>query len=237
MRKFALPFALLVAGALQGCTAGPQFFGHRDDPNSCHEPGSDAWWAEKALLPPGVRQQCKKGKVWPARPRSTEEPQQFSHTYYSEHYWPLPYVCQDRESVKTFMETQTALGWQEETTLYSRHFDEITEKLSRAGELHLEYILHVVPLERRSVYIQSTYDDTLDSVRTESVSAAMARMPQGAGNVIVAIRDCQQFGRPAAEVQMINTMYNSSMPSPRLGSASSSGSAANSSSAAASSGP
>lgn len=222
MRKLTLPFALLVAGAIQGCSAGPQFFGHTD-PNSCHEPGSDAWWAEKAALPPGVRQQCKKGKVWPARPRSTQEPQQFSHTYYSEHYWPLPYVCQDRESVRILMETQTALGWQEETTLYDRHFDPMTQQLTRAGELHLQYILHVVPLERRAVYIQSTYDVELDSLRTESVNNVLARMSQGAGDISIAIRDCQQVGRPAAEVQQINTMYNSSIPSPRLRSASASG--------------
>ncbi len=237
MGKIALPFALIIAGAIQGCSAGPQFFGHRGDPNSCHEPGSDAWWAEKAQLPPGVRQQCKKGKVWPPRPRSTQEPQQFSHTYYSEHYWPLPYVCQDRESVKMFMEAQTALGWQEETTLYSRHFDEITQELTRAGHLQLEYILHVVPSERRALYIQSTYDDSIDAVRTESVTAAMAQMPQGTGAVTVAIRDCQQVGRPAAEVQMINEMYTSSLPAPRLGSASTSGGSSSGSGSSAESGP
>jgi hypothetical protein len=222
MRKLTLPLTLLVAGALQGCSAGPQFFGHKD-PNSCHEPGSDAWWAEKAALPPGVRQQCKKGKVWPARPRSNQEPQQFSHTYYAEHYWPLPYVCQDRESVRVLMETQTSLGWQEETTLYERHFDPITQQLTRAGELHLEYILHVVPPERRAVYIQSTYDVALDGMRSESVNNVMNRIHHGAGDIAVTVRDCQQIGRPAAEVQQINTMYNSTMPSPRLGSASSGG--------------
>lgn len=222
MRKLALPFALLVAGAIQGCTAGPQFFGHRD-PTSCHEPGSDGWWAEKAMLPPGVRQQYKKGKVWPARPRSNQEPQQFSHTFYSEHYWPLPYVCQDRESVGVFMETQTALGWQEETTLYDRHFDAMTQQLTRAGELHLEYILHVVPPERRTVFIQSSYDPALDGVRTESVNEVMNRIGRGSCDVPVTVRECQQVGRPAAEVQQINSMYNASTPAPRLGSASSGG--------------
>jgi len=224
MRKLTLPFALLVAGAIQGCSAGPQFFGHKD-PNSCHEPGSDAWWAEKAALPPGVRQQCKKGKVWPARPRSNQEPQQFSHTFYAQHYWPLPYVCQDRESVHVLMETQTALGWQEETTLYDRHFDPISQQLTRAGELHLQYILHVVPPERRAVYIQSTYDVELDGMRGESVNNVLSRISQGGGDILVAIRDCQQIGRPAAEVQQINSMYNSTTPSPRLGAASSGGGA------------
>ena len=219
MKKLAVPFALLMAGALQGCSAGPQFFGHKD-PTSCQEPGSDAWWAEKAALPPGVRQKYKKGKIWPARPRTNLPPQQFSHTYYSEHYWPLPYVCQDREAVAVLMETQTALGWQEETTLYDRHFDPNDQTLTRSGELHLQYILHVVPPERRAVYIQSTYDSALDVMRTDTVNLAMAKCSQNAGEVLVTIRDCQQIGRPAAEVQAINEMYMSTIPAPRLGSAS-----------------
>ena len=218
MKKLAVPFALLLTGALQGCSTGPSLFEHTDS-TSHHATGSDSWWAEKAALPPGVRQTYKKGKVWPARPRSNKPPQQFSHTYYSEHYWPLPYVCQDREAVANFMETQTALGWQEETTIYDRHFESNTHQLTRAGELHLEYILRVVPPERRAVYIQSTYDPTLDNLRSESVNSYMARMAQGGIEVAVSIRDCQQVGRPAAEVQQINSMYNSSTPAPRLGSA------------------
>ncbi len=225
MKKLAVPFALLFAGALQGCSAGPQFFGQKD-PTSSHEPGSEAWWSEKAALPPGIRQTYKKGKIWPARPRSNQPPQQFTHTYYSQHYWPLPYVCQDREAVANFMDTQTTLGWQEETTLYDRHFEPNTHQLTRSGELHLEYILHVVPTERRSVFIQSTYDPALDGMRTESVTAFMSRLPGSVNEVSVATRDCQQVGRPASEVQQINTMYNSSIPAPRLASASAGGSAA-----------
>lgn len=222
MRKMSLPFALLLAGALQGCSTGPTWFGHRD-PNSCHEPGSDAWWAEKAALPPGVRQNCKKGKVWPARPRSNQEPQQWSHTYYDQHYWPLPYVCQDRAAVNSFVETQIGLGWQEETTLYNRHFDADTQQLTRAGELHLEHILHHVPEERRAVYIQSTYDAGLDNLRTESVNTLMART-SGSGNAVqVTVRSCQENSRPAAELEAISSMYNASTPSPRLSSAGGSG--------------
>jgi hypothetical protein len=123
------------------------------------------------------------------------------------------------------MDTQTALGWQEETTIYDRHFDHNSQQLTRAGELHLEYILHVVPVERRAVYIQSTHDPVLDGMRTESVNAVLSRM-NSSTDIMVTVRDCQQLGRPAAEVQQINSMYNSSTPSPRLGSASAGGGAA-----------
>jgi hypothetical protein len=224
MRKLTLPFALVIAGAIQGCATGPQFFGH-SDPNSCYEPGSDEWWAEKAQRLPGEQQRCKKGKIWPARPRSPEPEQQFKHIYHSEHYWPLPYVCQDRAAVYSMIDMQTALGWQEETTLYDRHFDPQTNLLTRAGELHLERILHIVPPERRAVHVQSTYDPGLDSARMEIVSAAAASMCNG-NTVPISLRECQELSRAASEVQAINTMYNSSIPSPRISSAGSSGSAA-----------
>ena len=222
MRKFSLPLALLAVGAIQGCATGPQFFGHTDK-TSCHEPGSDEWWAEKALLPPGERAHCKKGKIWPASPRSSEPKQQFSHVYYSEHYWPLPYVCQDRQAVRDMIGFQTSLGWQEETTLYDRHFDPITNQLTRAGEMHLERIVYVIPPEHRAVYVQSTHDEGLDSIRLEFVHAATATLSRGNFEVPISLRECQELSRAASEVQSINSMYNGSIPSPRISSAGAAG--------------
>ena len=223
MKKHGLiQFAILIMVSSAGCMTGPTIF-ERHDQYSSLEPGSDAWWAEKAMLPPGVRQKCHKGKVWPPVPRSTQEPQQFSHTYHSEHYWPLPYVCQDREAVAVALEQQTSLGWQEQTTLYEQHFDPVTHQLNRAGNLHLDYILHVVPAHRRTVFVQSTYQPDVDSIRTESVNQAMAMFSQGQSPVAVVVRECQQYGRPAAEVGQINARYLSSMPSPRLNSGSGGG--------------
>lgn len=222
MRKLTLPLALLAVGAIQGCATGPQFFGHTDK-TSCYEPGSDEWWAEKALLPPGERARCKKGKVWPASPRSTEPKQQFSHIYHSQHYWPLPYVCQDRAAVRDMIDFQTSLGWQEETTLYDRHFEPDTQQLTRAGELHLQRIVYVIPPEHRAVFVQSTHDDALDAVRMEVVHSATASLSHGNFDVPVSIRDCQELSRAASEVQSINSMYNGSIPSPRISSAGSAG--------------
>ncbi len=221
MRKIGLlQFGLLLLVTCSGCMTGPTLF-ERDDPRSRHEPGSDGWWAEKAALPPGVRQKYKKGKIWPVSPRSTQEPQQFSHTYHSAHYWPLPYVCQDRQYFHATMEQQVSLGWREETTLYDRHFESNSQQLNRAGQLHLDYLLHVIPPERRAVFIQSTYDSAMDVMRTEAVHAAIAQSSAADAGINVEVRDCQQLSRPAAEVERINTRYMSTFPAPRLGSVSS----------------
>ena len=204
-----------VVFAASGCSTGMFSSGH--DERSRYEAGSDGWWAEQGELPPGVRRTWKKGKVWPARPRSDAPPQQFSHTYYAQHYWPLPYTCHDRAAVRGLMETQAALGWQGETTLYNRHFDTATQKLTRAGELHLEYILRDVPVERRSVWVQSTFSEELDGVRLESVRTSMSQRLKSIEGVPLAVRECREFGRPAAEVEVISEMYRNSTPAPRLG--------------------
>jgi uncharacterized membrane protein YgcG len=217
----AIPLALLLLN-VAGCTAGTGLF-YAEDPSSRHEPGSDQWWAEKGALQPGVRQKYSKGKMWPARARSTAPKQQFSHIYHSQHYWPLPYTCQDREAVFTLMDTQTALGWQEETTLFNHHFETDTHLLNQAGLRHLEYILFTVPQSRRNVFIQSTYDEVHDVVRTTSVEDAMAGYQVSGESISVSVRRCRESGRPAAEVQAISDLYRESIPAPRLGSAGSSG--------------
>lgn len=223
MRKIGpVQSGLLLLVLCSGCMTGPTLF-ERKDKYSNHEPGSDAWWAEKATLPPGVRQQYKKGKVWPASPRSTEEPQQFSHTYHSAHYWPLPYACQDRQYIQTAMEQQVAQGWLEATTLYSRHFDPETQQLNRAGMLELENLLYRVPPERRQVHVQATHDTVRDTTRLEAVHAAVAQTSAGAAGVPVQLRDCGEYGRPAAEVDQINQRYMATFPAPRLNGRSSGG--------------
>jgi len=217
MKKHKLmQLSLLLILGVCGCSTGPTIF-ERNDPYSVHEPGSDAWWAEKAALPPGVRQKCWKGKNWPTRPRSTQERQQFSHTFHSEHYWPLPYVCQDRQYMKNVLEAHTIAGWTEQTTLYNRYFDPQTQELTRAGQLHLDWILHVAPAQRRTVYVQSTYDTAMDEVRVASVNTYMATNGGGSSAPVV-VRDAQSVSRSAREVGIISDMYNTSIPSPRLGS-------------------
>ncbi|MCA9058666.1 MAG: hypothetical protein KDA85_09210 [Planctomycetaceae bacterium] len=215
MRKFGLQyFALLLIATCSGCMTGPSFVEHHD-PTSMHEPGSDAWWAEKAMLPPGQRSRSWKGKVWPAVPRSTQPGQQFTHTFHSAHYWPLPYVCQDRQYVNNIFEMQIARGWQDETTLYDRHF-QVGGELTEAGRLQLADIIYVVPPERRNIFIQSTHDPEMDAIRTTSVHSALAMMSPEARSVPVSVRNCQEIGRSAREVEMINSQYINSTPSPRL---------------------
>ena len=206
--------ALLALIPLCGCSTGPILFGN----NECHsgaEPGSAQWWAERAQAPPGARNVCHKGKMWPVRPRPTGEKQQFTHAYHSQHYWPLPYVCQDRAYVKNINDIQVGNGWKQETTLYDRHFAE-DDLLNVPGKLHLIDILEVTPSKYRTVYVQSTYDTNVDNIRLSNVQAAISELTNGTETVSVLTRRGRDYSRPASEVQAINDLYNSSLPQPRI---------------------
>ena len=201
---------------LSGCMTGPSLI-RSTDLNSSREQGSDQWWAEKALITPGARRKGKKGKTWPAQVRPSGEGQQFSHTFHAAHYWPLPYVCQDRQYVRDIMEVQKSNGWVEQTTLYDRHFNNKEQRLTRPGQLHLQRILEITPLRRRAVYIQSTRDPSIDNIRLTNVESAIAELTLGLETVTVSVRKGREYNRPASEVQIVNDLYNSSIPSPRLG--------------------
>ena len=213
-------FVFLFGCLFSGCATGPVSF--MDEENCGPEPGSSDWWAEKALLPPGGRQKCYKGKMWPPQPRPTVEAQQFTHAYHSEHYWPMPYVCQDRAYVRDIVAAQDQNGWQQQSTLYDRHFDK-DQQLTAPGRFQLMDILEVNPLQYRTVYIQSAFNIEIDNVRLANVQQLLAEMTGGADEIPVILRRGRDYSRPASEVKAINDLYHDTTPSPRLASQSGGG--------------
>lgn len=154
--------------------------------------------------------------MWPPQPRPTVERQQFSHTYHSAHYWPLPYICQDRQYIRDIVNTQVTNGWEQETTLYDRHFEN-DQQLNVPGQLHLLDILQVAPVSRRTVFVQSSYNPDIDNTRMSNVQQAIAEITGGTEPIPVVLRNGRDYSRPASEVKIINDLYNSSVPTPRLG--------------------
>lgn len=213
-------FAALAATVFSGCMTGPRWMRYKKvDPNSSHQPGSDAWWAEKAQLPVGTRQKVYKGKVYPPFPRPTGEKQQFSHKFHAAHYWPLPYACQDREIVANVWNDQVANGWTEATTLYEYHFDSDTNELNQPGMMHLRWIMEHSPDNRRIAFVQSAYDGPVDDARIAAVKTS-AQKYAGAGTIPnVLVRHTSPAGRPAVELERIRQNEMDSSPQPRISAA------------------
>jgi hypothetical protein len=177
---------------------------------------SEEWYAQKGCSPVGTRQKCKCGKLWPPYARPTGEEQECSDGFHANHYWPHPYVCQDRGYVRQVLAQQTVSGWVLETTLYDYHFEPDTHRLTKAGELHLQWILHDVPQQRRAAYVQLTPSAEVNQARMNNIRD-MATAMVGAENVPpVYARYATPLGRPAREVNAVRQMELATQPSPRI---------------------
>ena len=211
MRRFTLAalaaLACLSAVELQ---AGWPFFSKDGPPR-----GSDEWYAMHASDPIGERRVYKYGKFWPPQPRPTGPKQLWVHKYYTQKYWPLPYVCEDRATTVGVWDTHSANGWQMATTLYDYHFDQESQALNQAGQSHLLWILTSVPAERRHISVQSAMDPSISQIRLANVQAAATSL-QGNASVDVALSMTPAAGRPAEEVQWLYEQQQSLRTPPQI---------------------
>lgn len=174
------------------------------------------WYARRALDPVGSRQKYYKGKMWPPYPRPQGLSMLPSHRYHAAHYWPYPYVCQDRASVREFLATQENAGWVNQTTLYDYHFDSDTHLLNRSGILHLKWILRSAPAQRRVLYVQTADSASASELRMTSVRGVTEELV-GLDNLPPVIpRVTTPIGRNALEVDGIQRGDTTSQPAPRI---------------------
>ncbi|WP_437203225.1 hypothetical protein [Planctomicrobium sp. SH664] len=189
---------LLLSGASQTALAGGLFHDSQG-----RRKGSQEYYEAHAAEPTGSRQVYKYGKLWPPYPRPVGDHQPFWQKFHSTHYWPLPYVCADRETVHTFLDTQVQNGWTSATTLYEYHFDPQTNDLNSSGRAQLAWILTHVPEQYREVYVSIASTPEISSSRMSSVEKTLASYAGAGQHVAVVPRLADPVGRPAAEVQFI----------------------------------
>jgi hypothetical protein len=170
----------------------------------------------RANDPVGTRQKYKHGKFWPPYPRPVGEGQPCWHRYHAAHYWPLPYICDDRAYVYEITQLQVNKGWETETTLYDYHFAEGNLELERSGRLRLEWIIKHVPACHRVVWVQTGDNPEISQTRLATVQAAAAEMI-GEGDVPpTMLRVTTPVGRPAAEINKLRELEFSTIPEPRI---------------------
>ncbi len=178
--------------------------------------GSPEYYEAHAGDPPGVRQKYAYGKLWPMRARPVGPSQTFVHQYHAAHYWPEPYVCDDRAIVEKYASTQVANGWQAGTTLYDYHFDPVSHELNSSGQQHLQWIMTSAPSEFRQTYVSATNDPQYSNLRVANVERTMAGMVGTQVAMPVALRVSGPLGRPADEVNTIFKTANENMPVPTI---------------------
>lgn len=183
-------------------------------------------WEEKAARPVGARQRYWFGKTWPIKPRPDGPNQPLVHRYHAAHYWPLPYICDDRAYVRDLTERQVAGGWVTATTLYDYHFDPVSNELNRAGEIQLRWILENTPVKYRVTFVQNAGDGDFNQRRLESVQLQSAQMLGAEPVPPVMLRVTSPLSRPAAEVVNIHRADLETMRPPRITGVTSGGTAA-----------
>jgi len=176
----------------------------------------DSWYESRAGEPVGARQHYYKGKYWPPYPRPTGEALPWIHRFHAALYWPYPYNLQDRSIVRQIAQQQVSNGWIVATTLYDYYFDPDTHQLTRAGRLHLRWILENASATHRVVFVQTAESDESSQTRLQSVKSNTVAMV-GEGNAPpVMLRVTSPLGRPAEEIKQIRDAELMSQPKPRI---------------------
>ena len=154
--------------------------------------------------------------MWPPYPRPAGKEQQFSHRYHAAHYWPLPYLCQDRAYVNNIMDAQNRNGWKAESTLYEYHFEEETSTLNHSGRAQLGWILENAPADRRAVYVQTADNTETSQLRLSAVREAVGEIVVDNNIPPVTLRTDSPRGRSAAEIEGIQRAIRATAPEPRI---------------------
>lgn len=178
--------------------------------------GSPEWYEMRAGDPPGTRQRYKYGKIWPMQPRPDGPPQTAVHKYHSTHYWPLPYICEDRSYVSNMFEMQKLNGWASATTLYDYHFDPATNELNTAGQRHVYWIMAHAPEQYRQAYVASSLDAGSNSARMMSVERQVSLLAANSTSIPVSLRMGEPAGRPATEVDYIFEQIQTNTLPPKI---------------------
>lgn len=183
-------------------------------------PGVKRWSRDdyeiRASLPIGSRQKIWKGKVWPPRPRPTGPKPHLVHRFHATHYWPTPFIEQDRMLVESVIEQHISNGWRDASTFYNYHFDPETNELTHAGQMQIQWLLETAPANRRTFFVQTSPEAGVNEIRVTQLQQIASRLSGNGEMPAVELRNSTFYGRPAAEVDYINKAFLNSQPIPRI---------------------
>lgn len=129
--------------------------------------------------------------------------------------WPEPFNTLDRARVREPFCIQADNGWKMHNTVGTFLFDDETQELNQAGELHVKWILTQAPPHRRAVFVLRGDTPEITTARVESVQAAVARYAVGPICPVL-LTDSEPRGWSAQYIDSITRQFNSTIPAPRL---------------------
>jgi hypothetical protein len=130
--------------------------------------------------------------------------------------WPEPFVQADRELVIAPLIAMTNSGWQLQNTLSHHFFDSETNRLTRAGQLKLHWILTQTPAHRRTVYVLRTPDPTNTEARLAAVQEQMQQLVADGPRPEVLVSDEAPAFGAGDYFDNVDRQLKASVPVPRL---------------------
>ena len=130
--------------------------------------------------------------------------------------WPEPFVSVDRQAVRGPLAMMADRGWQLQNTIPNELFHPETQKLTRAGELKVEWTLTQMPVHRRSLFVLRGRTPEITEMRLKSVEKAAAAVTGDASSAMISVTDIVPRGGSGDYYERVNRGYDSSVPPPRL---------------------
>ncbi len=140
----------------------------------------------------------------------------FWGNFHANNEWPDPYVCPDREAVRSPFRIMIQNGWRLQNTLTEHHFKQGTSELSENGRIKVRWILTSAPIERRMIFVQPAISQEMTQDRIASIYDLASEILPGSEPTDVLVNSVRTTGWPADYVDEIDRKFRDSTPEPRL---------------------
>ena len=129
--------------------------------------------------------------------------------------WPEPFRHADREAQKVPFQTMIENGWQVEHTMTEALFGS-DNRLTRAGEKRVEWIVTQSPEEWRTVHVVRGNSVQATEARLDSVQQYVSRLvPEGPMPAVVVTTKVPPSGS-GEYLNEVHRMYRETLPVPQL---------------------
>lgn len=130
--------------------------------------------------------------------------------------WPEPFVCDDRESVRTPFVRMVSKGWQRQNTLGEHDFVPETGELTLAARARVRQILLLGLPQHRTIYVHRSLSPSETLARVDAVQQLAARTVRQGELPEILETDLPAPGWSAGQVDAVERKFIASMPMPRL---------------------
>jgi hypothetical protein len=151
-----------------------------------------------------------------ATPRTWQESwQKFNRDTERSNAWPEPFLHLDRDAQKVPLRTMIENGWRVEHTMTETLFGS-DERLTRAGEKRVKWIVTQSPEQWRTVYVVRGGSLEATEARLDSVQQYVAQLvPKGPMPAVVVTTKVPPGGS-GEYLNEVHRMYRDSLPAPQL---------------------